>query len=94
MTFDDYKKMAAKLTDTNAPDVLNNILEGIKVDLAERDALVEDAAKKAEKIADLQQTNIKLFLSQTGKEEEQQEEKEPTPQEALADLVKTIKEGD
>lgn len=78
MKYEEYEAMAQGLTAENAPVVLQSILVGVKDDLAERDALIEQRDGMESKIKDLQDTNIKLFLSQTGEaqtEEQTEEEK-------------------
>lgn len=78
MKYEEYEAMAQELTAENAPVVLQSILAGVKDDLAERDALITEREDMENKIKDLQETNIKLFLSQTGEaqtEEQTEEEK-------------------
>lgn len=78
MTYEEYEAMKNNLTSENAPIVVGNILDAVKTDLAERDALRAEVEAKDKKIADLQDTNMKLFLNQTSDEgtgEEDEEEK-------------------
>lgn len=78
MKYEEYEAMAQELTAENAPVVLQSILAGVKDDLAERDALITEREGMENKIKELQETNIKLFLSQTGEtqtEEQTEEEK-------------------
>lgn len=91
MTIEDYNKIAGTLTTENAPEVMKQILDGLKTDIAERDTFKSEIAERDKKIADLQQTNIKLFLQQTGKDPGLEEKPEPTPAEALQNLIDTIK---
>ena len=87
MKYEDYEAMAQKLTPENAPELFNTMLDAVKEDLGERDALKNIQAEQEAKIKDLQDTNIKLFLSRTGKAEPEQEE-EKTPDEVLDELFK------
>lgn len=84
MKYEDYEGIAQKLTAENAPEVLKTMLDSVKEDLAERDALKEVQAEQEAKIKDLQDTNIKLFLSQTGKAE--QDEDTETEEEKVAKM--------
>ena len=52
---------------------MKTMLDAVKSDLAERDALMSVKAEQEAKIKDLQDTNIKLFLSQTGKAEQDED---------------------
>lgn len=84
MKYEDYEGIAQKLTAENAPEVLKTMLDSVKEDLAERDALKAVQAEQEAKIKDLQDTNIKLFLSQTGKAE--QDEDTETEEEKVAKM--------
>lgn len=89
MKYEDYEGIAQKLTAENAPEVLKTMLDAVKEDLAERDTLKTLQEDQEAKIKDLQDTNIKLFLSQTGKAE-QDEDEEKTPDEVLDELFKEV----
>lgn len=89
MKYEDYEGIAQKLTAENAPEVLKTMLDAVKEDLAERDTLKTLQEEQEAKIKDLQDTNIKLFLSQTGKAE-QDEDEEKTPDEVLDELFKEV----
>lgn len=67
MKYEDYENIAKGLTTENAPDVVKQLLENIKADTESIEALTKSNEEKDIKIRDLQDTNIKLFLSQTGK---------------------------
>lgn len=84
MKYEDYEGIAQKLTAENAPEVLKTMLDAVKEDLAERDTLKTVQAEQEAKIKDLQDTNIKLFLSQTGKAE--QDEDTETEEEKVAKM--------
>lgn len=94
MTFDEYKALAGGLTADNAPTVLQGMLDSIGVDLAELDKANKDLETANKRIAELQDTNMKLFLSVTGKSPEKEEQDEDkTPEELRAELVEEIKGG-
>lgn len=81
MKYEDYEAIAQRLTPENAPEIVKTMLDSVKEDLGERDALVNVKAEQEAKIKDLQDTNIKLFLSQTGKAE--QDEDDETEEEKI-----------
>jgi len=97
MKYEDYEGIAQKLTAENAPEVLKTMLDSVKEDLAERDALKAVQAEQEAKIKDLQDTNIKLFLSQTGKAEQDEDtetEEEKVAQMSLDEYLAYIKESE
>ena len=97
MKYEDYEGIAQKLTAENAPEVLKTMLDSVKEDLAERDALKVVQAEQEAKIKDLQDTNIKLFLSQTGKAEQDEDtetEEEKIEQMSLDEYLSYIKESE
>ncbi len=69
MKIEDYEKLSSSLTAENAPSVVQDMMNLIREDLTERDALAEKVASLDSKNRELQDTNIKLFLSQTSKVE-------------------------
>ena len=97
MKYEDYEGIAQKLTAENAPEVLKTMLDAVKEDLAERDTLKTVQAEQEAKIKDLQDTNIKLFLSQTGKAEQDEDtetEEEKIEQMSLDEYLNYIKESE
>lgn len=97
MKYEDYEGIAQKLTTENAPEVMKTMLDAVKEDLAERDALKTVQAEQEAKIKDLQDTNIKLFLSQTGKAEQDEDtetEEEKIDQMSLDEYLAYIKESE
>lgn len=63
MKLEEYEALKQTLTAENAPVVLEQIFSNLKEDITERDSLAESIASKDAKIKDLQDTNMKLFLS-------------------------------
>lgn len=97
MKYEDYEGIAQKLTAENAPEVLKTMLDAVKEDLAERDTLKTVQAEQEAKIKDLQDTNIKLFLSQTGKAEQDEDtetEEEKVEKMDLNEYLNYIKESE
>lgn len=75
MTYQDYE---AKLNGVvsapdTAPAVVQEILGEIKTDLDSLSSAQAGIAERDTRIKDLQETNIKLFMSQTGEAENQDE---------------------
>lgn len=93
MTYDEYAKLAGTVTADNAPAVLKTMLEGIKTDLTELETARAGITEKETRIKDLQDTNMKLFLSITGASEPAKEEEEKSPEDYRAELVKEITGG-
>ena len=93
MTYDEYSKLAGTVTADNAPAVLKTMLESIKTDLTDLETARAGIAEKENRIKNLQDTNMKLFLSITGSSESEKEEEEKTPEDYRADLVKEIAGG-
>jgi len=97
MKYEDYEGIAQKLTTENAPEVMKMMLDSVKEDLEERDALMSVKAEQEAKIKDLQDTNIKLFLSQTGKAEQDEDtetEEEKIDKMDLKEYLDYIKESE
>ena len=76
-----YAELEAKVTEVlKTPDsalvTIKPILEEIKVDYEAMAGLMEANSKQEARIRDLQDTNMKLFLAQTGQVEKQEEEED------------------
>ena len=93
MKYDEYVSLAQTLTADNAPTVMGAVLEALKEDTAKIEAYEADIAAKDTKIKDLQDTNIKLFLSQTGKADETNPDDEAAKEKAAVEdeITKLIK---
>lgn len=63
MNFNDYENKLKSATAENFQTVILDVMEDIKTDLAEKDTLADSIASKDAKIRELQDTNMKLFLS-------------------------------
>lgn len=87
------ERLTALFKDTDKLDELQEIINDVtalETQLAEAKTVISEHEAK---IVSLQDTNHKLFLSVTkdmGEEDEPEEEKELTPDEALEKLVNTI----
>ena len=95
MKYEDYENIAKGLTTENAPDIVGQLLENIKADTESIESLTKSLDEKEMKIRDLQDTNIKLFLSQTGKadddspsEEELAEERNKAVEDEITNILK------
>lgn len=97
MKYNEYEAIAKTLTTENAPDVVKTMLDAIKVDTENIEALMKSNEEKDTKIRDLQDTNIKLFLSQTGKADDEGDNKEPSVEElnkAIEDEISNLLKGE
>lgn len=96
MTYDDLeKKISAVLQEPDTALInIKPVLEEIKTDYVNLASLTEKNVKNELRIKDLQDTNMKLFLAQTGKTTETEpDEDELTGQDAVnAFMGKILKE--
>ena len=76
-----------------APTIMKELISVVEEDYNEFESLKSNLDNSNDKIRNLQDTNMKLFLSQTTQKEEEQEEKEMTPDEVVDDFIKTITGG-
>ena len=76
-----------------APSLMKELISIVEKDCAEYETIKECVEDSNNKIRSLQDTNMKLFLSQTNQKEEEQEDKEMTPDEVVNDFIKTITGG-
>lgn len=74
MKIKDYTDLAKTATAENFQTVITSILDSIKEDFSVIDNLNEQIKTQENKIRDLQDTNQKLFLSQTGGTPKQEED--------------------
>ena len=76
-----------------APTIMKELISVVEEDYNEFESLKSNLDNSNDKIRNLQDTNMKLFLSQTTQKEEEQEDKEMTPDEVVEDFIKTITGG-
>ena len=76
-----------------APTIMKELISVVEEDYNEFESLKSNLDNSNDKIRNLQDTNMKLFLSQTNQKEEEQEDKEMTPDEVVDDFIKTITGG-
>ena len=76
-----------------APAIMKELISIVEKDCDEYESIKKHVEDSNNKIRSLQDTNMKLFLSQTNQKEEEQEEKEMTPDEVVDDFIKTITGG-
>lgn len=98
MTYEEYEKrinVALANADT-APTEFVNILSELKTDLTAKDALETEKTELETRVRDLQDTNMKLYLSVTGNSNEDEEEDEPAEGTAVVDelMDKLFKESE
>lgn len=63
MTYEEYENLTKNATAENFQTVMLDLLGNLKNDLTEKETIAADIASKDAKIKDLQDTNMKLFLS-------------------------------
>lgn len=81
MKLDEYKALLKDATDADkAPEALSKILKGVTEDVTTLETLTTAHADDEKKIRELQDTNMRLFLAQTGEPQKEEEEPEITPQ--------------
>ena len=76
-----------------APAIMKELITVVEEDYNEFESLKSNLDNSNNKIRNLQDTNMKLFLSQTTQKEEEQEDKEMAPDEVVDDFIKTITGG-
>lgn len=79
MTYEEYEKRinGALANPDTAPTEFVNILSDLKTDLTAKDTLETEKTDLETRVRDLQDTNMKLYLSVTGTSDEDEEEDEP-----------------
>lgn len=89
MKIDDYKVLLSELNETeNMADVLQKILDAITEDTSKLENLETTNNELNEKVRELQDTNMKLFLAQTNKnKEDDPEEEEELDADGIAKLM-------
>ena len=87
MTYEQYEERINKAlanADT-APTEFVNILSELKTDLTAKDTLETEKSELETRVRDLQDTNMKLYLSVTGNSDEEEDEDEPAEGTAVVD---------
>ena len=87
MTYEQYEERinnALANADT-APTEFVNILSELKTDLTAKDTLETEKSELETRVRDLQDTNMKLYLSVTGNSDEDEDEDEPAEGTAVVD---------
>lgn len=98
MTYEEYEKRinGALANPDTAPTEFVNILSELKTDLTAKDTLETEKTDLETRVRDLQDTNMKLYLSVTGNSDEDEEEDEPAEGTAVVDelMDKLFKESE
>lgn len=87
MTYEQYEERinnALANADT-APTEFVNILSELRTDLTAKDTLETEKTELETRVRDLQDTNMKLYLSVTGNSDEDEDEDEPAEGTAVVD---------
>lgn len=98
MTYEEYEKRinGALANPDTAPTEIVNILSDLKTDLTAKDTLETEKTELETRVRDLQDTNMKLYLSVTGTSDEDEEEDEPAEGTDVVDelMEKLFKESE
>lgn len=98
MTYEEYETRinGALANPDTAPTEFVNILSDLKTDLTAKDTLETEKTELETRVRDLQDTNMKLYLSVTGKSDGDEEEDEPAEGTAVVDelMDKLFKESE
>ncbi len=76
-----------------APTIMKELISIVEKDCDEYESIKKYVEDSNNKIRSLQDTNMKLFLSQTSQKEEEQEDKEMTPDEVINDFINNLTGG-
>lgn len=98
MTYEEYEQRinnALANADT-APTEFVSILSELKTDLTAKDTLETEKSELETRVRDLQDTNMKLYLSVTGNSDEDEDEDEPAEGTGVVDelMEKLFKESE
>lgn len=96
MTYDEFKTKLTKIV-SDADTALANLpgfLDEVKADYETLSSSVSKVTEQEGRIRDLQDTNMKLFLAQTGQPVETPDEPERTGQDAVDDFVNMMMTDD
>lgn len=98
MTYDEYEKRinGALANADTAPSEFVNILSELKTDLTAKETLENEKVNLETRVRDLQDTNMKLYLSVTGSSNDDEADDEPAEGNAVVDefLEKVFNEGE
>ena len=92
MKYEEYEQRinSALANADTAPTEFVNILSELKTDLTAKDSLETEKADLENRVRDLQDTNMKLYLSVTGGSADDEEEDEPAEGTAVVDELMDI----
>ena len=74
-----------------SPSLMKDLIDIIEEDSKEYENLTKIKEDNQKKIRELQDVNMKLFLSQTNKQTEESGEKEETQEEIIMNFIKELK---
>lgn len=92
MTYEQYEQRinSALANADTAPTEFVNILSELRTDLTAKDTLETEKAELETRVRDLQDTNMKLYLSVTGTSTEDDEDDEPAEGTAVVDELMDV----
>lgn len=98
MTYEEYEKRinGALANPDTSPTEFVNILSDLKTDLTAKDTLETEKTELETRVRDLQDTNMKLYLSVSGHSDDEDDEDEPAEGTAVVDelMEKLFKESE
>lgn len=96
MNYTDYEKLIqdAVKNPEEAPLKLKDVLEGLKKDFETVEAQTNLVKEQEKKIRDLQDTNMKLFIGQTGAKDVSEDDDDLEGAEAVDAFINKLMKGD
>lgn len=95
MKYEEYENLINEALENpdKATASFKDVLTNLKTDITTLTTQAEKISEQEKRIRDLQDTNMKLFLSQTGQRKEEKEEpEEKTGQDAIDEFIAKITE--
>lgn len=96
MKYEEYESAIRAMVEN--PDTMlasvDGILDNLKTDLEARDALTGEVDELNARVKDLQETNIKLWISKGGEVVEEEEKEPATGKDVINEILEELKEDE
>lgn len=96
MKYEEYESAIRAMVEN--PDTMlasvDGILDNLKTDLDARDALTGEVDELNARVKDLQETNIKLWISKGGEVVEEEEKEPATGKDVINEILEELKEDE
>lgn len=96
MKYEEYESAIRAMVEN--PDTMltsvDGILDNLKTDLETRDALTGEVDELNARVKDLQETNIKLWISKGGEVVEEDEKEPATGKDVITEILEELKEDE